>query len=176
MTATGDQPFSYSWETSTDGAAYIPVLGEHNNSLTLTNMPNATVDIRSTVTNDGGSDTKTIARFSPVSLPVQTGDVAVYFSDLPDGNCQGWGEDNKGAAITVWGSGLGTDVSALSITVCDQPVREADIVELVTGAPIPWLQSVTFHLNDSMTADSGDIVITVDGTASNPIPFTIREG
>lgn len=126
---------------------------------------------------------KVIVRLICLTLLLASACVAarpvLLFSDLQSGPAAGWSAENpqRGAAVTVWGYGFGSTRGESTVSVGDR-VLAADSDYAVWGEawPTPFWQRITFWLNDSMTAGDTQITVTVDGRASNPLEFTIREG
>ncbi len=106
------------------------------------------------------------------------GQARLLFVDMTSAPNSGWGNNsNKGAAITVWGIGLGKSRGDSYITVGGVKLTaDSDYGRWGEAWPTPFWSRVTFWLNDGMHAGNSDITITVNGKTSNPLPFTIREG
>ena len=96
----------------------------------------------------------------------------LFFTDLVSGPQTG-GQDNLGAFITIYGEGFGATRGVSTVTI-----GGAEVAKYVS-----WGQDNGIARNLDMivvqpgsTATTGSIVVTVDGLASNPLPFTIRSG
>ena len=88
----------------------------------------------------------------------------IFFSDLQSGPNTG-GQNNLGAIVTIYGQGFGPAQNTSTVTVGGAAV----------GEYLAWSDSkVSFQPGPA--ASSGNIMITVDGKASNSLPFTIRGG
>jgi IPT/TIG domain len=95
----------------------------------------------------------------------------IFFSDLESGPNIG-GKENKGAWVTIWGKGFGTERGRSTVTIGGGAAAEYPI----------WTDSkITFQLGPA--ARSGDIVVhsgsAAEGkksTESNGVPFTVRPG
>jgi hypothetical protein len=89
----------------------------------------------------------------------------IFFSDLVSGPNTG-GENNNGAYVTLYGTNFGANPT---VTVGGGQA-------LVKLAPAPWLwyQKMTIQLGPN--AQTGNILITGPGGASNGIPFTVSPG
>jgi hypothetical protein len=96
----------------------------------------------------------------------------LFFTDIESGPNTG-GQDNLGAFITLWGEGFGDSRGSSTVTIGGQEVaryvtwgqdnavaRKMDIIVVQPGPNVI----------------SGNIVVTVNGQASNPLPFTVRSG
>ena len=100
----------------------------------------------------------------------------LFFSDLTSGPNTG-GEGNNGAYVTVFGNFLGSSQGGSTITVggglmvnCKQ--WGTPWTQLPSGQS--WIQKITCQLGPN--AATGNIVVTVNGQASNGLPFTVRPG
>jgi IPT/TIG domain len=88
----------------------------------------------------------------------------IFYSDLESGPNTG-GQQDQGAFVTIHGKGFGAARGSASVTVGGKPVA---------GYPV-WSDSkITFQLGAA--AETGKIVVTVGGQASNGIPFVVRSG
>lgn len=83
----------------------------------------------------------------------------------------------RGAAISVWGTGLGANRGSSQITVGGVDLT-ADVDYATWGEswPTPFWQRITFWLNDQMVTGTTEITVTVDGKRSNPLAFSVRDG
>lgn len=89
---------------------------------------------------------------------------ALFFSDLDSGPNAG-GENNKGAYVTIWGTGFGAARGTSTVTVGGGAVDNY----------VFWTDTkVIFQLGPATA--SGTIVLTSNGQNSNGIPFVVRPG
>ncbi len=95
-----------------------------------------------------------------------------FFTDLESGPNTG-GQDNLGAFITLCGEGFGTSRGASTVTIGGQPVAQY-VLWGENNAPARGLDMIVVQPGSNVT--SGVIVVTVNGQASNPLPFTVRAG
>jgi hypothetical protein len=96
----------------------------------------------------------------------------LLFTDLESGPNTG-GEDNLGAFITLYGEGFGAQRGNSTVTIGSVEVAKY----------VSWGQDNAFArsldmivLQPGPNVQSGKIVVTVNGHASNPLPFTVRSG
>ncbi len=101
---------------------------------------------------------------------------ALLFTDITSGPNSG-GEMNLGAFITLFGERFGATRGASTVTIGGHEVaryvvwgennglRGLDMIVVQPGSGVPV---------DALTAQ--DVVVTVDGRASNPLPFLVRNG
>lgn len=95
----------------------------------------------------------------------------LFFTDLESGPNTG-GENNLGAFITLYGEGFGSERGSSTVTIGSQGV----------AAYIVWGEDNAARDLDMIVVQpgpetvSGDIMVTVNSTPSNPLPFTIRPG
>jgi hypothetical protein len=88
----------------------------------------------------------------------------IFYSDLESGPNTG-GQADQGAFVTIYGSGFGANRGSSAVSIGGKPAAAYPI----------WTDSrVTFQLGAA--AQTGKIVVTVDGQASNGIPFAVRSG
>ena len=97
---------------------------------------------------------------------------ALFFTDLTSGPSRG-GQDDLGAFVTLYGEGFGVQRGSSTVTFGGIEVARyvswgednaaARKLDMIVVQPGP-------------NAISGDIVVTVGGKASNPLPFTVRTG
>lgn len=117
--------------------------------------------------------------FLITSLFVYSTGPIILFSDIESGPKDGWSaaEPHKGAAVTIWGHGFGNSRGASYVTV-NGTILNTPTDYAIWGEywPTQYFQRITFYLNDTMNSGIGDIIVTVNGATSNPIPFTIRSG
>lgn len=114
-------------------------------------------------------------------LPTTPGGPVILFSDLTVAPNSGWSSDapGRGAVVTVWGRNLGGARGESFVSAGGAELRsDADYAEAwgETGQPVPFLQRVSFWLNDTMAAGATELIVTVDGETSNALPFTIGGG
>lgn len=103
----------------------------------------------------------------------------ILFSDVISAPKSGWsaGESDKGAVVTIWGRNFGASRGNSFVTVGGVNLTaDTDYKDgwAKTSNPVPYLETITFQLNDSMQAGNGDITVTVDGVRSNALPFRIN--
>ena len=88
----------------------------------------------------------------------------IFASDLQSGPNSG-GQGGRGAWVTVFGSGFGTAQGSSKVTIGGSPA----------AAYALWSdKKIAFQLGSG--AASGNIVVSVGGVNSNPVPFTVRSG
>lgn len=89
---------------------------------------------------------------------------AIFFSDI-DGGPKAGGQNNQGAIVTIYGKNFGA-------------TQGTSVVTIGGGAAAAYLlwsdTKVAFSLGAA--AATGNIIITVNGAASNGVPFSIRTG
>jgi len=105
----------------------------------------------------------------------------LLFSDMIYGPNSGWSstEPNKGAVITIWGKNFGDTRGDSFVTVNGVDLTsDSDYAEEwgKYNSPTPFLQSISFWLNNQMPSGEGSISVTINGETSQEIPFTIGEG
>jgi len=103
----------------------------------------------------------------------------IFFSDLISAPKTGWDstEPNKGAIVTIWGRNFGTQRGDSYVTVNGADlIADSDYKDAwaKTNNPVPFLQTITFQLNSSMTNGDGTISVSVNNKTSNTIPFRIN--
>ncbi len=118
---------------------------------------------------------------SSIPIPSSTGGPVVLFSDLTVAPNSGWSSENpsRGAVVTIWGRNLGAARGESHVTVNGTDlITDGDYAEPwgEAGRPIPFLQRVSFWLNDGISAGPGEISVTVGEETSNAIPFTVGGG
>src|SRR6266480_1096291 len=94
---------------------------------------------------------------------------AIFFTDLESGPKTG-GQNNKGVFVTIYGTNFGATQGASTVTVGGGAIDNCP----VWGAPWLWYQKTVCQLGSNVS--TGNIVVTVSGQASNPLPFTVRSG
>ena len=93
----------------------------------------------------------------------------LFFSDIASGPNTG-GENGNGAYVTLYGNYFGA-AQGISIATAGGGV----MVNCKTwGAPWLWYRKIACQLGPA--AASGELVVTVDGQSSNPLPFTVTAG
>jgi len=103
----------------------------------------------------------------------------IFFSDLISAPKNGWdsSEPNKGAIVTIWGRNFGTQRGDSYVTVNGTELTtNSDYKDAwaKTNNPVPFLQTITFQLNSSMSNGDGTISVSVNNKTSNTIPFRIN--
>lgn len=94
----------------------------------------------------------------------QDSSARIYYSDLQSGPKTG-GQSDKGAFVTVYGRGFGSSRGSSYITIGGGPADNYPV----------WTDTkITFQLGAA--ARSGNIIVVVDGVASDAVPFTVRSG
>ena len=94
---------------------------------------------------------------------------ALLFSDITSGPNAG-GENGNGAYVTIYGNYLGASQGSSTVTA-----GGGAMVNCVTwGAAWLWYQKITCQLGPH--AATGSLLVTVNGQASNPLPFTVAPG
>ncbi len=121
----------------------------------------------------------TILTLKQLTSYAAPGNPVLLFSDLISAPASGWSNasPNKGAVITIWGRYLRADRDTSFVTVNGVQLQaNSDYLDAwgKYNNPIPFLQTITFQLNDSMTTGEGTISVTVGGITSNSIPFRIN--
>lgn len=108
------------------------------------------------------SGTSGVARSAP----------ALFFSDITSGPKTG-GQDNLGAFVTLYGEGFGASQGSSTVTIGGQPVART----LIWGANNALARGLDLIVvQPGPDAATGNIVVTVAGQGSNPLPFTVRSG
>ncbi len=102
----------------------------------------------------------------------------LFFSDLTSGPNHGWeGSGARGAAVTVWGLGLGAERGSSYVTVNGaRLLSDSDYAEWGAAGPARGLERITFWVSSRAAAGPGGITVTVGGRTSNALPFTVRPG
>jgi hypothetical protein len=102
----------------------------------------------------------------------------LFFSDLESGPKNGWeGSEIKGAAVSVWGKNFGLNRNSNFVTVNGARLSsDSDYAEWGEIGPARDLERITFWLNNNCQEGTGSITVTVNGTTSNALPFTVRDG
>ena len=116
-----------------------------------------------------------------VNCSAQTQPPQLFFSDLDSAPNAG-GESVSGFAgayVTLYGNFLGTTQGTSTITWNGQNclrVLPATGSYSGWGSVYFWYQRIVVQLGSGCTPGTGNFVVTVNGTASNGIPFTVRSG
>src|SRR6516225_470008 len=103
----------------------------------------------------------------------------LFFTDLDSGPNAG-GESVSGFAgayVTLYGNFLGASQGTSTVTWNGQSclrVVGASGSYSGWGSPYFWYQRIVVQLGSSCTPGSGNFVVTVNGNASNGLPFTVR--
>jgi len=95
----------------------------------------------------------------------------LFFTDLESGPNTG-GEQNLGAFITIYGEGFGSSRGSSAVTIGGREVARY-VIWGQDNAPRSLDMIV---VQPGPNAVTGNIVATVNGAASNPLPFAIRSG
>jgi len=110
--------------------------------------------------------------FIPLQTMAQTGTPVLFFSDLTSGPNTG-GQEDLGAFITLYGEGFGSAKGNSTVTIAGQEVSKY-VIWGEDNAPARKLDMIVVQPGPNAT--SGNIVVTVDGKTSNPLPFIVRSG
>lgn len=107
-------------------------------------------------------------------IPITLGSVAprLFFTDLESGPKTG-GQDDLGAFITLYGEGFGATRGSSTVTIGGQEVARY-VIWGEDNAVARDLDMIVVQPGPNVT--SGNILVTVNGQASNPLPFTVRSG
>src|SRR5262249_49951334 len=129
--------------------------------------------------NTSGPTTASVS--APPASPV------LYFTDLASGprsgnrdTSKGQSANQDGALVTVWGANLGTSQGTSTITLGG--VTPTAIYYWGNATPpncgaatlfntYQKLQCVIFQVDHGTATGAQNLVVTVNGTASNPVPF-----
>jgi hypothetical protein len=106
------------------------------------------------------------------SFPREAGAPRLFFTDLESGPSSG-GQDGLGAFVTLYGEGLGPEQGDSTITLEGQPVARV-VLWGENNAFARGLDQIVVQIDPQ--ASSGDLVVTVGGQASNPLPFAVHPG
>lgn len=107
---------------------------------------------------------------SPVA--VSSGNPRAFFTDLESGPNTG-GQDDLGAFITIYGEGFGAAQGNSTVTIGGQEVARY-VLWGEDNAIARGLDMIVVQPGSGVM--TGDIVVTVNGHASNPLPFIVRSG
>jgi len=106
------------------------------------------------------------------AAPIGSANPRLFFTDLESGPNTG-GQDNLGAFITLYGEGFGATRGSSTVTIGGVEVANYVIWGQDNGVARSLDMIVVQPGPDAV---SGNIIVTVDGLASNPLPFTVRSG
>ena len=121
---------------------------------------------------------------------VHAAEPRLNFSDVDSGPATGNGDTSlgqtagvNGAIVTVWGTNLGSSQGTSTVSLNGAPAAK---VYYWGNAVAPYspanlslrqgMQVVIFQVSHLAAAGSGLITLTVDGTITNGLPFTVRTG
>jgi hypothetical protein len=116
-----------------------------------------------------------------ISFAVAAEKPILLFSDLTAAPNSGWSqtEPQKGAVVTLWGRHFGSARGNSYVTVNGTKLQsDSDYVDTwgETSNPVPFLETITFQLNNAIAEGEGEISVTVNGVTSVSIPFRIGQG
>ncbi len=102
----------------------------------------------------------------------QASNPVIFFTDITSGPKSG-GQDNLGAFISIYGEGFGAQRGNSTVKIGGTEVAKYVIWGENNG--------VARHLDlivvqPGRSISSGNIIVTVEGKVSNPLPFTVRSG
>ena len=106
------------------------------------------------------------------TAPLGSADPRLFFTDLESGPNTG-GQDNLGAFVTIYGEGFGASRGNSTVTIGGKAVAKY-VVWGQDNAPARKMDLIVVQLGPNVT--SGNIVVTVNGKASNSLAFTVRSG
>ncbi len=111
---------------------------------------------------------------APITKVTSAGsaDPRLFFTDLESGPNTG-GQDDLGAFITLYGEGFGTTQGDSIVTMGGQEVAHY-VLWGEDNAIARSLDMIVVQPGPNVT--TGDVIVTVNGQASNPLPFTVRSG
>lgn len=111
--------------------------------------------------------------FIGTSAPLrsQTAGPRLLFTDIESGPNTG-GLNNRGAFVTIYGEGFGATQGGSTVTIGGQPV--ASVTSWGQDNSARGLDRIVVQPGSNV--HTGNIVVTVDGQASNGLPFTVRSG
>jgi len=95
----------------------------------------------------------------------------LFFTDLESGPNTG-GQDDLGAFVTLYGEGFGAQRGTSTVSLGGHEVGRYVIWGQDNAAR--GLDMIAVQLGPNVT--SGDLIVTVNGGASNPLPFAVRSG
>jgi hypothetical protein len=150
----------------TRGASVVPV------TVVVSTQPAAQLP----ATTESQAPTPTTSETSP-QLPtlapphIEGGAPRLFFTDLESGPNTG-GEGNLGVFITIYGEGFGSERGASTVTIGGQEVARY----VLWGADNAPRKLDMIVVQAGPDVSSSDIVITINGDESNPLPFIVRPG
>lgn len=106
------------------------------------------------------------------AAPIGSANPRLFFTDLESGPNTG-GQDNLGAFVTIYGEGFGASRGNSTVTIGGAEVAKYVIWGRDNGIARNLDMIV---VQPGSTVTTGNIIVTVNGLASNPLPFTIRSG
>lgn len=115
------------------------------------------------------------------SQPAHAQGPQIFFTDLDSGSNSG-GENISGFAgayVTLYGDFFGASQGSSTVTWNGQNcLRVLPATGSYTGWGMSyfWYQKIVVQLGSGCTAGTGNFVVTVNGVASNGLPFTVRSG
>jgi hypothetical protein len=109
---------------------------------------------------------------SPRDFPAEPGGPRLFFTDLVSGPSTG-GEADLGVFVTLYGEGFGAERGGAIVTLGGVEVA-AYRTWGENNAPARGLDMIVVQLGPDNP--SGDLVVTVGGMPSNPLPFEVRPG
>jgi len=119
--------------------------------------------------------------YSPTTCAAQSAPPAprIFFTDLDSAPNSGGENVNgfAGAYVTLYGNFLGASQGSSTVTWngenCLRVVGPSGSYS-GWGASHFWYQKIIVQLGSACTAGAGNFVVTVNGAASNGVPFTVR--
>ncbi len=109
---------------------------------------------------------------APRSILGRAADPVLFFTDLTSGPNTG-GQDNLGSFISIYGEGFGAQRGNSTVRI-----GAAEVARYVTwgqdNGVARGLDMIVVQPGPGVS--SGDIIVTVNGIASNPLPFAVRTG
>lgn len=96
----------------------------------------------------------------------------LFFTDLQSGPKTG-GQEDQGVFITILGEGFGSSRGDSTVTIGGGEVSRY----IVWGADNAFARDMDMIVvQPGASVMTGDLVVTVKGQPSNPLPFTVRDG
>jgi hypothetical protein len=108
----------------------------------------------------------------PHAFPAEPGGPRLFFTDLVSGPSSG-GENDGGVFVTLYGEGFGPERGESTVMLSGAEVA-AYRTWGENNAPARGLDMIAVQLGPGSV--SGDLVVTVGGVPSNPLPFEVRPG
>lgn len=96
----------------------------------------------------------------------------LFFTDITSGPTSG-GQDDLGAFIAIYGEGFGAARGTSTVTIGGTEVAKY-VIWGQDNAVARDLDMIVVQPGPNVA--SGDVVVTVNGSASNPLPFAVRGG